>query len=243
MNAWVLARRITVVSAAFVAIASSTVDSAWAEPIADAIDIRTVPGVIAGTSPDGLGTWTVNYARVEGGSPAVATAINDGIDAEAIRAVQENTWDASTKRHWTFHSTGTAHVRSITVSELFIGEYNAAEPNMPISTVATSVFDSRSGILITWDNLFRDKRAGLARLSEQAAAILPTVYTTPHPGDWRRGGALAPTDINFKYWIPTARGIELHFPDYQFGRGLKVITVPWPKVQDLIAPEFLPIVG
>jgi hypothetical protein len=38
-----------------------------------------------------------------------------------------------------------------------------------------------------------------------------------------------------------AMGIELHFPDYQFGRGLKVITVPWASTVDLIAPEFLPI--
>jgi hypothetical protein len=34
----------------------------------------------------------------------------------------------------------------------------------------------------------------------------------------------------------------MHFPDYQFGRGLKVITVPWANVEDLIASEFLPIV-
>jgi hypothetical protein len=73
------------------------------------------------------------------------------------------------------------------------------------------------------------------------AAILPTVYAEPHPGDWRRSGALAPIDINFKCWIPTEQGIELHFPEYQFGRGLKVITVPWAKLADLIAPEFVPI--
>jgi hypothetical protein len=109
--------------------------------------------------------------------------------------------------------------------------------------VAAVVFDSRSGTPITWDNLFRDKSAGLGRLSERSEAILPTVYAEPHPGYWRTGGAFAPLDINFKYWIPTEQGIELHFPDYQFGRGLKVITVPWAKVADLIAPEFLPIMA
>jgi hypothetical protein len=112
---------------------------------------------------------------------------------------------------------------------------------MPIETVAAVVFDNRSGTSITWDNLFRDESAGLSRLSERAAAILPTVYAEPHPGYWRTSGAFAPLDINFNYWIPTEQGIELHFPDYQFGRGLKVITVPWAQVADLIAPEFQPI--
>lgn len=243
MNARVLPRRFVLVSAVVVAIALSAVNPARAEPASSGLSFEAVPGMIAGTSPDGLGTWSVHYSRIEGGNPDVAAAINDGIDAAAMREVREITWDGSTKRHWTFHATGTADVRPTTFSELFVGEYNTDEPNMPIHTVATVVFDSRSGVLITWDNLFCDKSAGLARLSDEAAVILPTMYPSPHPGDWRRGGALAPTDINFEYWIPTEQGIELHFPPYQFGRGSKVITVPWAKVEDLIAPEFLAIVS
>jgi hypothetical protein len=53
----------------------------------------------------------------------------------------------------------------------------------------------------------------------------------------------APVDINFKAWIPTAQGIELHFPEFQFGGGLKVVTVPWATVTDQIRPEFTPITG
>ncbi|MEE3753133.1 DUF3298 domain-containing protein [Mycobacterium intracellulare] len=233
----------TLVSAAVAAIALSSVDAAWAEPVANGLSFAVVPGMIAGSSPDTLGTWRVHYQRVNGGNADVAAAINDGIDAEANREVQENTWDASTRRPWTFDATGTAFVRPITVSELFVGQYNTAEPHMPMQTVATVVFDSRSGIPITWDNLFLDRSAGLTRLSEQSSAILPTVYPPPHAGDWERKGGLAPTPINFKYWIPTAEGIELHFPDTLFGRGLKVITVPWAKVADLIAPEFLSIMA
>lgn len=30
-------------------------------------------------------------------------------------------------------------------------------------------------------------------------------------------------------------------PDWQFGRGVAVVTVPWPAVTDLIAPAFRPI--
>jgi hypothetical protein len=234
-------RRLLLISALLAAIALSDVNAAWAEPVVRESSFATVPGMAAGRSPDGLGTWSVHYQRMDGGNPEVATAINEHIDAAAMRQVQQATWDASTKRTWTFNTTGTAQLRPNTVSELFVGQYNTAEPNMPIDTVATIVFDSRSGIPITLDNLFHDKAAGLARLSEQAEAILPTVYSTAHPGDWKRGGALAPTDINFENWLPTAEGIELHFPDYQFGRGLKVVTVPWADVEDLIAPEFLSI--
>ena len=100
-------------------------------------------------------------------------------------------------------------------------------PNMPIQTVATRVFDARSGVQIVWGNLFRDERDGLTRLSELTKAILPTVYPRP-PGGWEQYSAgMAPVDINFKYWVPTTGGVELHFPDYQFGRGLHTITIPW----------------
>jgi hypothetical protein len=235
--------RTVLISAVVATIALAGAIAASAEPVASGPSFTAVPGVTAGRSPDGLGTWSVHYQRIDGGDPDIAAAINDGIDAEATRQVQRETWDASTRRPWTFDAAGTAYFRSITVAELFVGKYDTDEPTMPIDTVATAVLDNRSGIFITWDNLFGDKDAGLTRLSEQTEAILPTVYAEPHRGYWRTSGAFAPLDINFKYWIPTAQGIELHFPDYQFGRGLKVITVPWAKVADLIAPEFLPIMA
>lgn len=200
-----------------------------------------IPDVIAGTSPDHLGTWEVRYQRVAGGDENVAAAINDVIDAEARGQVATYEPSASKTVAWTFNSTGTLSFRPITVSELFVGEYNTDMPNMPFHAVATRVFDKRSGILITWDNLFVDKPAGLARLAEQTKQILPTEYAPPRQGTWQFGNEVAPLDINFKYWIPTADGIELHFGDYQFGRGLAVITVPWARVADLIAPEFAAI--
>lgn len=241
MNAIRLPRRLVLIASVVAAIALPAVNFAWAEPVPNELSFTAVPGVVAGTSPDGLGTWSVHYQRIDGANPDTAAAINAGIDAEAMGQVQHQTWDASTRRPWTFDAGGTACFRPMTISELFIGQYNTDEPNMPIRTVATVVFDNRSGILITWDNLFRDKSAGLTRLSEQTAAILPTVYPQRHPGEWQQS-AFAPIDINFKYWIPTAQGIELHFPDYQFGRGLKVITVPWARVEDLVAPDFLPVI-
>ncbi|MGH3678640.1 MAG: DUF3298 domain-containing protein [Mycobacterium sp.] len=232
-------RRAVLVSATVAALSLPAVNAASAEPVSNGVTYAAAPASIAGTSPDGLGTWSVHYQRIDGGQPNIAAAINDDLDAEAEAQVWQNTWDASTTHRWTFESTGTLSFRPLTISALFVGEYDTDLPNMPFHTVATRVFDSRRGVLITWNNLFRDKQAGLTRLSEQTTAILPTIYTLPP--SWRSGGETNPLDINFKYWIPTAEGIELHFPDHQFGRGLPVITVPWAKVADLIAPEFLPI--
>ena len=213
------------------------------EPIAHAAGVVAVPSVISGNSPDQLGTWTVHYQRVDGGDPVVADQINDRLDAEANREVQQATWDGSKKRPWTFDADGTLHVGAMTVSEVFVGQYNTDEQHMPIQSVASIVCDSRSGVPITWDNLFVDKQAGLTRLGDATAAALVDVAPPDHVRDWRRQGQFAPVDINVKAWIPTASGIELHFPEFQFGGGLKVVTVPWATVTDQISPEFTRITG
>lgn len=199
------------------------------------------PGAISGKSPDDLGTWAVHYQRVAGGNPDVAATISDHMDDEANREVQQATWDGSTRRPWTFDAAGTLSVGPMTVSQVFVSEYNVNEPNMPMRSVATVVCDSRSGVLITLDNLFTDKLAGMTRLSEQTEASLAAVAAPADFRAWKRNGLLAPVTVNFKNWIPTAQGIELHFPEFQFGRGLKAVTVPWSAVSDLIAPEFAPI--
>ena len=201
-----------------------------------------VGAVIAGESPDQLGDWIVRYERLGGPDPVMVHRINEVIDAEARGQVATYEPSATKTHPWTLDVNGALTFREITVSALFTGEYDTDLPNMPIHTVGTRVFDNRSGILIDWDNLFVDKSAGLARLSELTKTILPTVYAPPRrPGVWQFGSEIAPVDDNFRFWIPTAGGIELHFPDGQFGRGTAVITVPWAGVADLIAPEFAPI--
>ena len=134
MNAIRMPLRLVLVASVGAAIALSAINSAWAEPVPNELSFTAAPGVIAGISPDGLGTWSVHYQRIDGGNPDTASAINAGIDAEAMGQVQHQTWDASTRRPWTFDATGTAYFRSITISELFIGQYNTDEPNMPIGT-------------------------------------------------------------------------------------------------------------
>lgn len=198
-----------------------------------------VVDTIAGESPDRLGSWSVRYERIGGGDGAIADEINRVIDAEARGQVATYEPSATKTNSWTLNIDGHVVKRPVTISALFTGEYNTDQPNMPFHAVATRVFDCRSGIMIDWDNLFTDKKAGLSRLSDQTKRILPTVYAPPsRPGVWQFGSEVAPVDDNFRYWIPTDAGIELHFPDWQFGRGLPVITVGWAELRDLIAPEF-----
>ncbi len=218
-----------------VAMLGAGVPAAVAEP-----GYTAVPALLDAESPGGLGHWTVEYEKVAGGDPAVAGAINRILDDEAHGQVWLYGASASKTSPWTLNTQGRLLFRPPTISALFTGRYDAVElPNMPVDTVATRVFDSRSGIQIVWSNLFVDERAGLARLSELTRQILPATYPTPPLGGWDEyRGAMAPVERNYKYWIPTDAGIELHFPDRQFGRGVRAITIPWAAVSDLIAPEF-----
>lgn len=215
---------------------------AGADTVSGGVSYSVVPARLLGTSPNGLGSWTVDYEKIAGGDPSITDPINQILDDEAGGQVATYVASSSHSTPWTFHTQGRLLFRPITVAELFVGEYNAFElPNMPFQTVATRVFDARSGIQIVWENLFVDKQAGLARLSELTKKILPSAYPAPLGGWAEYGPGMAPLERNFRAWIPTAAGIELHFPDYQFGRGLHVITVPWSAVIDLIAPAFVPI--
>ncbi len=216
---------------------------ARADTVSNGVAYTVVPDVRSGMSPNGIGTWTVNYEKVAGGDPAVTDAINRILDDEADGHVWLYAASASKTSPWTFHAQGRLQFRPIIISALFTGQYDATElPNMPVDTVATRVFDSRSGIQIVWANLFVDERAGLARLSELTKQILPASYPEPPLGGWAEyGPSMAPLKRNFRFWLPTDAGIEMHFPAGQFGRTPRVMTVPWSAVTDLIRPEFAAI--
>jgi hypothetical protein len=225
------------------AVALTAVTAGLAVPAARADNLSASATVITGRSPDGLGTWTVHYQHVEGGDAAVAASINDHLDNEANRLVQQATWDGSTRRPWTYDANGTLYFSPAAVSEIFTSEYDTDEPNMPMRSVSSVVCDSRSGVPITWDNLFVDKTSGLARLGDGVAEAVAAVAPPEHVRDWKRQGQFAPVEVNFKAWRPTTTGIEIHFPEFQFGRGLKAVTVPWAKLADQIRVEFAAIMG
>ncbi|MCV7320073.1 hypothetical protein AWB99_03165 [Mycolicibacterium confluentis] len=180
-----------------------------------------------------MGEWRVDYQRVIGGDAVIADRINEIIDAEARGQVATYEPSATKTNPWTLNIEGNLQFAPMTVSALFRGVYNTNMPNMPIETLATRVFDNRSGILLSWDNLFLDKQAGLNRLSAVTKAAMPG-------RQW--GSEVAPVDDNFRYWLPTDDGIELHFPHGQFGRGVTVVSVPGAAIADLIAPVFAPLI-
>ncbi|MDA4108139.1 DUF3298 domain-containing protein [Mycolicibacterium holsaticum] len=217
--------------------------TADADAISNGVTYTVVPDVRAGVSPQGPGEWTVNYEKLAGGNPAVTDAINRILDDEADGQVWLFAASASKSSRWVFNTDGRLLFRPMTISALFKGQYNAFDlPNMPVDTVATRVFDSRSGIQIVWGNLFVDEQAGLNRLGELTKQILPATYPTPPLGGWGEYYAgWAPVQRNFRFWIPTDAGLQIHFPEGQFGREVRSITVPWAAVTDLIDPVFAPI--
>lgn len=228
--------------AGFAALVAMAVVMPCTGPVAHA-DLAAIPAVNTGKSPDALGTWTVHYERLDGGDRAITADINDHIDDEVNKLIQQATWDGSTRRPWTYDASGTVHLGPITASELFVTQYDTDEPRMPIRSVSSVVCDTRNGSPITWDTLLVDKQAGLARLGAEADASLTKLASPAAMRDWRRQGQFAPIDTNFRAWVPTPGGIELHFPQFQFGGGLKAVTVPWAALADQIKPEFSAIMG
>ncbi|OBB38897.1 hypothetical protein [Mycobacterium sp. 852002-51961_SCH5331710] len=221
----------------------ATSPTAAADTTSNGVTYTVVPDVRGGTSPQGPGEWTVNYEKLAGGDPAVTDAINRILDDEADGLVWLFAASASKSSRWVFNTQGRLLFRPMTISELWQGQYNAFDlPNMPVDTVATRVFDSRSGIQIVWKNLFVDEQAGLNRLGELTKKILPATYPEPPLGGWGEYYAgWAPVERNFRFWIPTDAGIQMYFPEGQFGREVRSITIPWAGVADLIDPVFAPI--
>lgn len=217
--------------------------TAAADPVSNGVTYTVVPDVRAGVAPNGLGDWVVEYEELAGGDPAITDAINRILDDEANGQVWLYAATASKTSPWTFRTRGRLQFRPLTIAELWQGQYNATElPNMPVDTVATRVFDARSGAQIVWKNLFVDEQAGLKRLGELTKQTLPQAYPTPPLGGWGEYyTGWAPVERNFRFWIPVDGGIQLFFPEGQFGREVRTITIPWSALRDLVAPDFQPI--
>lgn len=238
-----MTRSVALLGTVVLAVILGAAPAAHADTTSNGVVYTVVPDVRSGVSPQGPGEWTVNYEKVAGGDQAVTDAINQILDDEADGQVWLFAASASKSSPWTFTTQGRLQFRPMTISELWQGRYHAVElPKMPVDTVATRVFDSRSGIQIVWENLFVDEQAGLNRLGELTKQILPATYPTPPLGGWREYDAgWAPVERNFRFWVPTDAGIQMYFPEGQFGPEVRSITIPWDAVSDLIAPEFAPI--
>lgn len=181
---------------------------------------------IDGATADGSGAWKAQAGQLVGGDERVANAFNTASRNSVTGLIADARADAHSNS-WSLEAISTVTFQPAALSQLAVGVYYAKGAAHPINYVATVVIDSRDGQPITLQTLFANKQDGLNRLSEKASAILGINDKT----------GLAPSEKNFANWIPTASGFELHFADYQLGHGLRVTTIPWPDLADLLAPD------
>lgn len=184
--------------------------------------------------------YDVEIPQISGGDPAVVDEFN-----ESTRAALQDLIDGPGTERYTL-STGTHEVTRIgehVVAGLLVTSYNmnppGAHPTAIVSTVAVNTDDATP---ITLQDLFPDLQAGLDRLSEQSALLLPETAAGP---DYVAEG-IAPEEINFANWLPTPEGMDIHFGDYQVGPhaiGLVTVTVPWDDLDDVMDPAIVPVVS
>ncbi|MFC9786629.1 RsiV family protein [Rhodococcus sp. NPDC127528] len=184
--------------------------------------------------------YDVVLPQVAGGAPAVAGEFN-----ESVRAALQDQIDGSPGERFTLEGRNESTVARIgarVLAGLLVTSWNADPPGAhPTPLVATVVIDADNAQPITLGALFPDLPAGLRRLSDESARLLPA--TAAGPGFDRSG--IEPTEANFANWIPTPAGMEIHFADYQVGphaAGLVVVTVPWDRLDDVIAPGLRDVV-
>jgi len=194
------------------------------------------PTSLNGSTPDLRGTWRATRQQLSGGDPAVAEAFNGashgvvrGQIARALDGVDEGS------SPWDFESAGQVTFRDIVIAQVITGTLYWGSKTT--SFVGTVVIDTRTAKPVTFAGLFANERAGLERLSKQTKIIVPKangwagMVMPDVPGN-------APTAANFANWIPTVDGMEIFFPDNQFGIApAQTITVPWRELVDVLSPR------
>lgn len=182
---------------------------------------------LEGSTDDHTGTWKAQVGQLVGGGERVINAFN-GASRRSVTGLIDDARSEARSDSWGLDANSTISFRPPAVSQLTVGVYYARGAAHPVYYIATVVIDSRAAQPVTLQGLFVNKQDGLNRLSEKSAAILGIDSNTP---------GLRATDKNFANWIPTAQGFEIHFADYQLGHGLRVTTIPWSDLADLLTPS------
>ena len=188
------------------------------------------------TSIDISDGWHVTVGQLSGGNDVVAAAFNNASRASAHTMAAMLGTDNVFRADADFDARPTVIFRPTAVAQVLTGVYFWHHAAHPLDYITTIVIDSRNARPIALDDLFTDTQAGLNRLSEQTKILLPAAYGRAGTPDGDLPGN-APVAKNFHNWVPTAKGLEIHFEDYQFAHGLPVITVPWSTLTDVLAPS------
>ncbi|XVA01486.1 RsiV family protein [Prescottella equi] len=192
------------------------------------------------TGDTGRVRYDVVVPQIEGGDPAVAAEFD-----ESMRAALQDQIDGWPGDRFTLESTdrsSVVHIGSRVVSGLLVTSWNADPPGAHPTPLVATVVIADDAQPVTLDRLFPDLRAGLDRLSEESAELLPATAAGP---DFLREG-IEPKRENFANWVATPAGMEIHFTDYQVGPhaiGLIVVTVPWDRLSDVVAPDLVGVVS
>ncbi len=189
---------------------------------------------VAGSS--GRATFDVTIPQLAGGNPAVTAEFNQSMRAALQDQIDD---DDTTYPGFTLengYTKGPFHIGQRVISAEQITEWHANPPGAHgDSLLATVTINADNAKPITLQDAFGDLGAGLSRLSQEAARLLPATNAGPN---YERGG-MAPKLENFANWTASPDGMLIHFGDYQVGAyaaGLITITIPWSSLSDVLAP-------
>lgn len=135
-----------------------------------------------------------------------------------------------------------SHIGTEVISAGLVTSWDARPPGAhPSSLLATITIDSSTASPVTLQDLFPNLQAGLQRLQDQSARLLPA---TAAGADFVPDG-IEPKVENFANWIALPQGMSIRFGDGQVGphaAGLVDVTVPWDALTDVADPRLLDVV-
>ncbi|MDG3013436.1 RsiV family protein [Speluncibacter jeojiensis] len=222
-------------AAAASTIASATASSKAPSTAASASDAGYRQSTIRVDGQTDRARYDVQLPQVEGGDPTVSARYDSSMRA-ALRDQIDGDYGEGMHFTLTGGEDSTTTVSPGTVSGLLQTSWDADPPGAhSTALLATVVIDRKTARPITLAELFPDEQAGLQRLSEESAKLLPDTVVG---SDYDATG-IAPVEHNFANWLPTAQGMQIHFLEYQVGpyaAGLVTITIPWEHLRDVVAP-------
>ncbi len=164
---------------------------------------------------------------------------------ESMRAALQDQIDGWPGDRFTLESTdrsAVVHIGSRVVSGHsgdVVERRPARGPPTPLVATVVIADDAQP---VTLDRLFPDLRAGLDRLSEESAELLPATAAGP---DFLREG-IEPKRENFANWWlrrPGWKSTSRTTRSVRTAIGLIVVTVPWDRLSDVVAPDLVAVVS